>query len=231
MLPATALPDPRRERFQDLKTQLHAAPGAAGISLDSLLPTAVAALDTLLGGGFPMGSLVTLEGPCSSGRWSIAAVLLAAATRRGLGAVIEAGGLYPPSLEAAGVRLDRLLVVPAKTPVGIARAADLLLRSRAVRVVVMGATSLRAAVWTRLANLAQRAGVLLVVVAERVWPELSASASVRVGFCIERAIMHGTRGLWSTFAGFDLRAHLRKHKRTRGGAFATVRSSISLSEA
>jgi hypothetical protein len=228
MLPATALPDPRRERFQDLKTRLHATPGAAGIALENVLPTAVSAIDALLGGGFPLGSLVTLEGPCSSGRWSIAATLLAIATRRGLGAVIDEGELYPPSLEAAGVRLDRLLIVPAKTPVGIARAADLLLRSRAVRVVVMAAPSLRAAVWTRLAKLAQRAGVLLVVVAARAWPELSASASVRLGFRFERAIVNGTRGLWCTFAGFDLRVQAHKHKRAFGGAFVNVRSLLLL---
>ena len=227
MLPATALPDPRRGRFQDLKTRLHATSGAAGMLLEDAMPTAITAFDTLLGGGFPMGSLVTLEGPCSSGRWSIAATLLAAATRRGLGAVIDEGELYPPSLEAAGVRLDRLLIVPAKTPVGIARAADLLLRSRVVRVVVMAATSLRAAVWTRLASLAQRAGVLLVVVATRAWPELSASASVRVGFSFERALVRGTRGLWATFDGFDLRAQVRKHKRATGGAFVTVRSVLA----
>jgi hypothetical protein len=228
MLPAAALPDPRRERFQDLKTRLHATPGAAGIALENALPTAVLALDELLGGGFPLGSLVTLEGPGSSGRWSIAAVLLAVATRRGLGAVIDEGELYPPSLEAAGVRLERLLIVPAKTPVGIARAADLLLRSRAVRVVVMAAASLRAAVWARLATLAQRAGVLLVVVAARVWPELSASASLRLGFSFEHALMRGPRGLWSTFDGFELRAHLRKHKRApHGGAFVTLRSLLS----
>lgn len=228
MLPQLATPDPRRERFQDLKTRLHATPGTPGIALENVLPTAVLAIDALLGGGFPLGSLVTLEGPCSSGRWSIAATLLAAATRKGLGAVIDEGELYPPSLEAAGVRLDRLLIVPAKTPVGIARAADLLLRSRAVRVVVMAAPSLRAAVWTRLANLAQRAGVLLVVIAARVWPELSASASVRLGFCFERAIVNGTRGLWSTFAGFDLRVQAYKHKRAAGGAFVSVRSLLSL---
>ncbi len=232
MLPAAALPDPRRERFQDLKTRLHATPGSAGAALDDAMPTAVLALDTLLGGGFPLGSLVTLEGPCSSGRWSIAATLLAIATRRGLGAVIDEGELYPPSLEAAGVRLDRLLIVPAKTPVGVARAADLLLRSRAVRVIVMTAASLRAAVWARLANLAQRAGVLLVVVAARVWPELSASASLRLGFSFDRVLMRGTRGLWSTFDGFELRALLRKHKHVAAGsgAFVTVRSSLSLRE-
>src|SRR5579863_8411809 len=181
MLPSAAFSDPRHERFNELKSRLSAASSGAGTPLEGLVASAVSAIDTLLGGGFPAGSLVTLEGPGSSGRWSVAASLLAGATRRGLGAVIDAGELYPPSLEAAGVRLDRLLIVPAKTPAGIARAADVLLRSRVARVVDMPVATFRSAVWVRLAALAQRAGALLVVVATRVWPELSASATVRLG--------------------------------------------------
>jgi hypothetical protein len=212
MLPETVFPDPRRERFAELKTRLAVASVAPAAGIDGLVPTALPAIDMLLGGGFPAGSLVTLEGPCSSGRWSIAAALLAAATERGLGAVIDEGELYPPALEAAGVRLDRLLVVPVKTPIGTARAADVLLRSRVARVVVMVAASLRAAVWTRLASLAQRAGVLLVVVAARVWPELSANATVRLGLTCADAIMRGARGPWSIFAGLNVRANVRKYK-------------------
>ena len=213
MLPAAAFPDPRRERFEDLKARLAGLSGAPRTSLEGMIPTALTAIDTLLGGGFPAGSLVTLEGPRSSGRWGIAAALLAQATRRGLGAVIGEGELYPPSLEAAGVRLDRLLIVPAKTPIGIARAVDVLLRSRIARVVAMSAAMLRAAVWTRLASLAQRTGALLVVVAERVWPELSMNASVRLGLSSVQALMRGKHGPWTLFAGFDVRACVRKFKR------------------
>lgn len=212
MLPAVALPGARHERFSDLKARLQTAPGGPATALEHLVPTGVATVDALLGGGLPAGALVTLEGPRSSGRWSVVASLLAGATRCGLGAVIDDGELYPPSLEAAGVRLDRLLVVPARSAVGIARAADLLLRSRVVRVLVMTVAALRAAVWTRLAALAQRAGAVLVVVTTQAWPELCMSATVRMAFTCERAIVRGTRGLWGTFAGFDARASVRKHK-------------------
>jgi hypothetical protein len=227
MLPAAALSRPRNELFEQLKERLHARSGTPAPALDRALATGIDALDLMLGGGLPLGSLVTLEGHGTAGRWGIAAALLAQITRRGLGAVIDDGELYPPSLEEAGVRLDRLLVVPAKTPVGIARAVDVILRSRVARVVVMGAPALRAAVWTRLANLAHRAGAVLVVIATRATPELSGAATLRLGCIFERALVRGTRGLWCCFSGFQLRAEVRKHKiPQRGGAAVSLRSSL-----
>ncbi|MDE2482740.1 MAG: hypothetical protein KGN02_11165 [bacterium] len=226
MLPAAALSTPREARFQELKASLHAAVGVSGALAERLVPTGIAALDRLLGGGLPAGSLVTLEGRGSAGCHSIAASLLAQATHRGLGAVIDDGELYPPSLEAAGVRLDRLLVVPAPTPLLAARAADLLLRSRVARVIVMHAAALRAAVWARLAQVAHRTGGVLVVLAHRVMPEVQSLAAVRLGCSFERAIVRGTHGLWSTFSGFEARAELRKHKRAAGGAFAHLEAVL-----
>jgi len=203
---------PVHANFQELKARFHAAAGAPRAGREPLFPTAIPSIDALLGGGLPSGALVTLEGAPTAGCRSLAAALLAQATRRGLGAIIDGGELYPPGLEAAGVRLDRLLIVPAGTPIGIARAADLLLRSRAARVVVMAATRLRAAVWMRLANLAQRAGVVLVVLTSRVSAELSAVATVCLSCRIERILCSGTRGLWSVFTGFDVKTELHKHK-------------------
>jgi hypothetical protein len=227
MLPAAALPQRRNELFEELKGRLHAAPGAVGTAVERVAKSGIESLDCLLGGGFPLGSLVTLEGHGSAGRWSIAAALLAQVTRRGLGAVIDDGELYPPALEDAGVRLDRLLVVPAKTPVGIARAVDLILRSRTARVIVMGAPALRAAVWTRLATLAHRAGAVLVVIAGRASAELAGVATVRLGCMFERAVIRGSRGLWGCFSGFTLRTELRKHKTApRGGGAVSLRSSF-----
>jgi hypothetical protein len=208
---------PARIDFQELKARAAAMVAVPRAGRDPLFPTAIPALDALLGGGIPCGSLIVLEGYRSAGCRSIAAALLAQATRSGLGAVIDGGELYPPSLEAAGVRLDRLLIVPATTPVGMARAADLLLRSRTARVVVMAAATLRAAVWARLAALAQKAGAVLVVLVSRTIAELSAVATVCLSCRIERPVMLGTRGLWSVFSGFELQAELRKHKRAMGG--------------
>ncbi|HEV7180220.1 MAG TPA: hypothetical protein VGN11_10115 [Candidatus Baltobacteraceae bacterium] len=227
MLTPAASSDPRRDAFSELKLRLQGARGAAAIAIDSCLSSGFPDLDRILGGGFPRGALVTLEGSRSSGRWSIVAALLAAATGRGLGAVIDQGELYPPALAAAGVRLERLLVIPARTPLGIARAADILLRSRVVTLIVMPASSLRAAVWARLAGLAHKAGALLVVIATRASAELAASAGMRLGCALARVALYGTRGVWCTFAGFTVRAELRKHKRLAPGANACISIAVS----
>jgi hypothetical protein len=220
MLPAAALPASRTDVFAQLKATLSRP---SGIPLDRVFPTGIAPLDEALGGGMPLGSLVTLEGPCSSGRWGLAAALLARATQRGLGVVIDDGALYPPTLEEAGVRLNRLLVIPAKGALGIARAVDVVLRSRVARVVVLAAPVLRGAVWARLAGLAHRAGAILVVVATRAAAELAGVATVRLGCAPERALVRGTRGVWGVFCGLDVRAEVRKHKLPqRGGCYGTV---------
>lgn len=202
--------------FQELRARFQAGPATAGVLREELIATGVPAVDELLFGGLPCGSLVVFEGNQSAGCLSVAAALLAAATRRGLGAIVDTGDLYPPALEAAGVRLDRLLIVPAQTPIGIARAVDVLLRSRTVRLVVMSAAGLRVAVWMRLASLAQKAGAVLLVLARSAGSELCAAAAVRLRYCIGDIQTIGTRGLWGVFTGFGVRAELRKHKRAAG---------------
>ena len=234
MAPLASLPESsesRREAFAALRAELSGAGGpAAQISLDTLIPSEIPDLDRLLGGGFPRGTLVALEG--NAGRWSIAARLVANVTRRGIAAIVDDGGLYPPSLALAGARLDRVLVVPARTPLGVARATDILLRSRASRLILMPAVSLRDAVWTRLAGLAHRTGVLLIAIVSsqavcreaRSGASLAAASGLRLHCALERVAIHGTRGLWCSFAGFELRAELRKHKRSANGASVRVRA-------
>jgi hypothetical protein len=199
--------------FQELRARLQAGRTVCGALREELIATGLPSVDDLLLGGLPYGSLVVFEGGESAGCRSVAATLLAAATRRGLGAIIDSGDLYPPDLEAAGVRLDRLLIVPARTALSIARVVDVLLRSRTVRVVVMAAAGLRAAVWMRLANLAQKAGALLLVLARNAASELCAAAAVRLRFRTDGVHVLGTHGLWGLFTGFGVRAELRKHKR------------------
>ena len=53
---------PARPDFQELKARLHAASTAPRTGREALFPTAIADIDAVLGGGFPYGSLVTLEG-------------------------------------------------------------------------------------------------------------------------------------------------------------------------
>jgi hypothetical protein len=216
-------PDPsRREAFSALKSSLTGRPASPQSKIADVTPTSIEALDRALGGGLPGSGLVALEG--RSGRWSIVAKALAGVTRRALAAVIDDGSLYPPGLARAGVRLDRVMVVQAATPKGIARAADILIRSRACRLVLMGAPALGATAWMRLSAVAHRAGVLVVAIAERAGAALAAAASMRLRCELERVVLHGSRGPWCTVAGYDVRASIGKDKRAASGAWARVRA-------
>lgn len=75
------------------------------------LPTACPELDRLLAGGLARGHLVELVGGRSSGRFSLALSLLAAATQAGEpAAFVDLGdGLDPSAAQRCGVDLERLL--------------------------------------------------------------------------------------------------------------------------
>src|ERR1700729_3118883 len=152
-----------------------ASAAAFAVGEDEVLRTGIPELDRILGGGFPRGTIATLEGAPSSGRSALAARLLAVATSRGLGALIGTS-LFPPALAAAGVRLERLMCVPVTDPLGIARAAGLVLRWGAFSVVVIpalpGGRGTGSAMWTRLASLAHRANALLVALGVEASSEL-----------------------------------------------------------
>ncbi|HZY97467.1 MAG TPA: hypothetical protein VFE35_10210 [Candidatus Cybelea sp.] len=213
--------DTRKSEFELLKARLSATGQNPVLPLEGVVATTIPELDSLLGGGLPNGVVATLEG--ATGRWSLAAGLVAGMTRRSLVAILDDGTLYPPALADAGVCLERVLVVPARTALAIVRAVDLLLRSRICRLVLMPALALRDAVWARLAKLAHRSGVLLIVVAERAGASLSAAAGVRLHCVLERIFVRGTHGLWGSFAGFELCIDVRKHKRMSPGRTAHVR--------
>ncbi len=74
--------------------------------------TGVAAVDALLHGGLPLGSVCELTGPASSGRTSLALALLAEASMTGACAYLDVGdSFHPHGAAAAGVRLRNLLWV------------------------------------------------------------------------------------------------------------------------
>lgn len=218
--------DTRRKAFAALKAGLSGAGGPAPVArVEPTLASGIAELDRLLGGGFPSGALVTLEGV--AGRWSIAAAVLAQATCRGLAAVLDDGALYPPSLAEAGARLDRILVVPAGDGGATARAADLLLRAHACRVVLLSAPDLAPAGWERLAGLAHRSGTLLLAIVPAATPALAFAATVRVHCALAAAGLHGSGALWGMLAGFSVRAELRKHKGRVAGRQVALRSVVT----
>jgi hypothetical protein len=134
----------------------------------------LAAIDALLGGGFPRGRLCEVAGTASSGRTSLALALLARATRAGeFCAVVDAAdGFDPLAAEAAGVVLPRVLWVRAPALRPALRGSLRLLEARGFGLVLLNlageapaacdpaerssarspaATSPTSPVWTRLA--------------------------------------------------------------------------------
>ena len=212
-----------RERFD--RRYRDTAAAAFTLGDEALVRTGIPELDAALGGGFPRGTIGTLEGPPSSGRSALAARLLAEATRRGLGALIGVE-LFPPALAAAGVRLDRLLVVPVHGA-DAARAADIVVRSGAFTVVVIptlpSGRGTGSATWTRLASLAHRANALVVALGDEASAELRYFASVRLETAIECVRWNGPAGHLGELAGYDVRAVIRKHKRAAPVGDALVR--------
>src|ERR1700736_1974267 len=220
--------DPAFAALRERLDRRHRETTAAAFALgeEALVRTELVPLDAALGGGFPRGTIGTLEGPPSSGRSALAARLLAAATRRGLGAIVGVD-LFPPALEAAGVRLERLLIVRVGEPLEAARAADIVVRSGAFTVVVMPALpsgrGTGSATWTRLASLAHRANALLIALGDEASAELRYFASVRVETSVERVRWNGPAGHLGELAGYDVRAVVRKHKRAAPVGEALVR--------
>lgn len=211
-----------RPTFESLKAGLDVRAGGRIVSACAdALTTGFPDFDRALSGGFPRGTIATLEGPPSSGRTAILAGILAEATRSGLAAIVDDGTLYPPDLQRAGVRLERLLVVQARTAVAVARCADILLRSRAFAVVAMPATALRTTVWSRLAGLAQKAGAVLLPLGVHATTELAYFASTRVRCAIDRVVWSGS-GVLCELQGYEVLIHVLKHRRAAPGATARL---------
>jgi hypothetical protein len=209
--------------FAALKAGLDArAAGRVIAAMERPFPSGFAELDRALGGGFARGALTTLEGGPSSGRTAIVAAALASGTRFGLAGLVDDGTFYPPDLERAGVHLERTLVTPAQTPVAIARCADILLRSRSFAVVVMPAAPLRATVWSRLCGLAQKSGTVVLVLGTLASTELAYFASTRVRCAIERVLWSGNSGVLCELAGYEVHAHVLKHRRAVPGSSARL---------
>jgi len=224
MLLAPASDRVRSEAFQALKAGLDARGLGAAVSLgNDLFATGWADLDRALGGGFPRGALSTLEGASSSGRTAIAAQLLARSTAYGLAAAIDDGSLFPPHLASAGVRLERLIVVPAQSALAISRASDILLRSRAFGIVLLPGVPLRATVWSRLVGLAQKAGTVLLTLGSHASSDLAYFAGTRVGCAIERVRWSEGANVFGELAGYDICARVLKSRRTAPGMSAHIR--------
>jgi hypothetical protein len=147
------------------------------------LPSGIAALDALLGGGLPRGHLSEVVGGPSSGRTALLHAWVATATRAGeVAAVIDLpNALDPPSLAQAGADLARVLWVrPPTVRIGL-KCAELILSAGGFGLVAIdglgavrsnpeqprGARSPSRHAWPRLAQVTRRAGAAVVILAPR----------------------------------------------------------------
>jgi recombination protein RecA len=171
--------------------------------LPETVPTGVAELDTAIG-GLPRGCLTEIFGPASSGRASLMASILAAATRREeVCALVDAEDSFDPlSAVAAGVHLDRLLWVRcAHNAEHALKAADLLIQGGGFGVVVMdlGDTPLAIArrisltSWFRLRRAVENTPTVLLAVARQ--SNAKTCASLMLECFRERAAWRGTTPL------------------------------------
>jgi hypothetical protein len=154
------------------------------------LPSGIAPLDALLGGGLPRGHLSEIVGGPSSGRTALLHALLASATRRGeVTAVVDLGdALDPPSLARAGADLARVLWVRPPSPQTALKCAELVLSAGGFGLVALDGLGARPGsgrplprpVWVRLAQSTRRAGAVLAVLAERRLTTSCAAVALRL---------------------------------------------------
>jgi hypothetical protein len=176
-------------------------------------------VDRALGGGFPRGGLGEIAGPAGSGRTSLALALLATATRAGECAAVVDGcdAFDPPSAEAAGVALERILWVrtPRAGPDatrGALRSVERLLEARGFALVLLDLAEVRDgavpdSAWPRLVRAAAASRTSLVVLGARRLAGTFAAQSVELDPA--RARFSGTPAL---LEGLDGRLQLVRNR-------------------
>ncbi len=187
--------------------------------------TGLAPLDALLEGGFPRGQLAELVGPRTSGRTRVLLGTLADVTGRGAWAALVDGtdGLDPPSAQALGVTLDRLLWVRCGGRLDVAwRAADLLVRSGGFELVAVDLGDLPpwtlgripTAVFVRLQRAVERAPAGLLIAAPR---RVAGSLAAVAVALVPRRVRWATGGP-GLLAGLETEARLVRSRTRAPGA-------------
>jgi|SRR5579875_3268145 len=196
----------RRAVFERLRASM----GAGALPAPDRWPTGIAVLDAALGGGLRRGSLVLVGGVPGSGRWSLIAALLRTVTASAWAAILDDGSLYPPGLVRAGVRLERLVVVPSRGGRGDAGAVETLLQSGAFGVIVVPAAA--ALPWRRLERRASCTRTLVVAAGEPHDAEIVAVAATRLRCTTERPRTVGLGRWLRTIAGYTVRIRIERDR-------------------
>jgi hypothetical protein len=165
-------------------------PRPADASRDDRLPTSIADLDRLLGGGLARGTVLELVGRGSCGRLGIVLATLAVVTRTGEPvALVDRGGhLDPRAAAASGVDLERVLWIrPSRLHEAVSAAEMLVATGFPLVAMDLGLPPIRGraatAAWLRLARVcADRQAVVLV------------TSPYRVSGCAAAAVLRADRG-------------------------------------
>jgi hypothetical protein len=186
-----------------------------------LAPTGEAELDAALGGGLRRGQLSEIVGAPSSGRSTLVARLLAAATARGEAtAIVDACDTWDPASAAAhGVRLERVLWVRPSTllrageqhAIVALKAFSLVLQAGGFGLVVFDLADVPSiairrfplTTWIRTARLLENAGretVALLVGAERI---ARSAGGATLALETSRAHWRGATSRARLFTGVD----------------------------
>lgn len=131
--------------------------------------TGVAALDEILGGGWPRAALAELRGRRSSGRTAVLYTSLAASLAAGLTvALVDCGGALDPRFaQNSGIELARLLWIRSDGTHAL-KAADLVVNAGGFDLVALDVGDERprvpSAAWIRLKHGAEKQGTTILVV-------------------------------------------------------------------
>ncbi|HEY3054577.1 MAG TPA: hypothetical protein VGK31_01465 [Thermoanaerobaculia bacterium] len=190
---------------------------------EDCLPTAIDALDALLGGGLRRGKVVELVSRRAAGRFSIVMSTIAAATSIGeAAALIDVSDHFDPQIaDAAGVDLRRLLWVRPKTMKQAVMAAEMITATGFQLVVLdAGVHPVRGrrapdAAWVRLARAAEAHGAAMLVSTPYPFTGTASEAVVRG----EKARVKwlGSGKSPRLLAGITANFALEKHRHLRPG--------------
>ena len=202
--------------------------------------TGLKEVDAVLGGGFPAGCLSEVSGPLSSGRTSVAFGLLAELTRAGayVAWVDLADAFDPPSAEAAGVVLDRVLWARAPKTLAALRCTERILETEGFALAVLDLTgqtqsgvgkrnktkpeTISHAVWLRLTRLvAAKQNTLLLLSDERL-----AGSRAALALEMQPALAHFT-GTPALLEGLETRPMLTRRRAGPGPAVQSNTPAVS----
>ncbi len=214
----------RRAAFDRLRASFRAQPMLKD-EKRAIISSGIPALDALLCGGVPRGAVAAIEG--GLGTRALTAALIAGIPGY-TAAIVDDSTLYPEGLVSAGVRLERVVIVPGRglSSLDILRAVDAVMRSGACCAVVLPLAMLtpsrgraiRSSWWIRLAELAHRSSTLLIAISgsdvdRYVAADAAAVATLQLTCVPTTVLWSGPSGPHARLVGYDVTISVRAYRR------------------